>query len=442
MAVTKFSCPECQAVLKSASPIPAGKKLKCPKCGAFFPYSDPAEVAEYDDFAERDDEPEEEEREEASPRKALKKKKKGKSNWVPMLAAGIGAVILLVAAGGYAAYYFLRTPTFSEPLAFVPANSTLIMAADLESVLDQLGAQALFERLIEQRRLRPAECKAKTGLEFRELFSHFTFATTQSAQALAPGPSGTKGMWVIRSRVPFDRGKVLDFMDAKKADKKSLHGKTYYTGTAEQGGNRQTFFVPSNRLIVYMVNFTEGEEAAVLAADGAKIAPPADTMALIDQAKQGQGWVAVPLDPAIKGNLLAAGAGAGGQEGAALAASLQQAKGLTFWVTLDNSVLKANAGFLCNDSASASQLAQVLQKAWEKQTQGVAGGMQMALAVGFLPKPAQDVVRQLIQGVRFSAQGSVALASTQTTLQAVQTALAEAQRSMASGALVPPGSAP
>ena len=37
MPVVTFSCPECDKVLKSAKPIPAGKKIKCPTCAAVFP---------------------------------------------------------------------------------------------------------------------------------------------------------------------------------------------------------------------------------------------------------------------------------------------------------------------------------------------------------------------------------------------------------------------
>ena len=36
MAVFKIACPECGATLKSANPMPPGKKVKCPKCGVGF----------------------------------------------------------------------------------------------------------------------------------------------------------------------------------------------------------------------------------------------------------------------------------------------------------------------------------------------------------------------------------------------------------------------
>ena len=36
MAVTKLTCPECKTVLQPAKPLPAGKSVKCPECGARF----------------------------------------------------------------------------------------------------------------------------------------------------------------------------------------------------------------------------------------------------------------------------------------------------------------------------------------------------------------------------------------------------------------------
>jgi hypothetical protein len=36
MPVSKLNCPECDALLRPAKPLPAGKSVKCPKCGASF----------------------------------------------------------------------------------------------------------------------------------------------------------------------------------------------------------------------------------------------------------------------------------------------------------------------------------------------------------------------------------------------------------------------
>jgi hypothetical protein len=36
MPVRKFTCPDCEAVLRPAKPLPSGKRVTCPKCGAGF----------------------------------------------------------------------------------------------------------------------------------------------------------------------------------------------------------------------------------------------------------------------------------------------------------------------------------------------------------------------------------------------------------------------
>src|SRR5262245_61347192 len=36
MAVSKLICPECEAVLRPAKPLEAGKRVKCPKCRTTF----------------------------------------------------------------------------------------------------------------------------------------------------------------------------------------------------------------------------------------------------------------------------------------------------------------------------------------------------------------------------------------------------------------------
>jgi hypothetical protein len=41
MAVSKLICPECKKVLKPTKPLPEGKKVTCPKCGANFAAKEP-----------------------------------------------------------------------------------------------------------------------------------------------------------------------------------------------------------------------------------------------------------------------------------------------------------------------------------------------------------------------------------------------------------------
>lgn len=45
MANIKYTCPECKAILKPSQPVPAGKKIKCPRCGHPFVASEAEEKA-------------------------------------------------------------------------------------------------------------------------------------------------------------------------------------------------------------------------------------------------------------------------------------------------------------------------------------------------------------------------------------------------------------
>ncbi len=44
MAANKVTCPDCGAILKSSTPMPPGKKVKCPKCGTGFEVPEEEEV--------------------------------------------------------------------------------------------------------------------------------------------------------------------------------------------------------------------------------------------------------------------------------------------------------------------------------------------------------------------------------------------------------------
>src|SRR5262245_5955983 len=46
MSATRLTCPACQATLRLAQAVPAGKQVKCPKCAnLFLPAAEAAETA-------------------------------------------------------------------------------------------------------------------------------------------------------------------------------------------------------------------------------------------------------------------------------------------------------------------------------------------------------------------------------------------------------------
>jgi Zn-finger nucleic acid-binding protein len=210
MAVIRFACPECQSVLKSGNPIALGTKIKCPKCSHVFaltpevkeaaleaeavgaPSSKRGAPEEYAEFDDTEDTDEYEDEYEEKPRPKFKKKKrKTAGNKTLILALSIGGLVLLVAGGGLAAFFWLRGPNYQEPLAFVPSNSTIIMTLDVESFMDQLGLTSQqFEKFLKAGGPSDpnfAKCKEETDLELKELFNQVTLAFANPMQQVFSG---------------------------------------------------------------------------------------------------------------------------------------------------------------------------------------------------------------------------------------------------------------
>ena len=291
--------------MKSAASIAAGTKIKCPKCGGTFGYQpeeEEIEVAEYASFAERDEENDEEEsepEEEVRPRKKLKKKRKSDNTMLVRLIS-IGVVVLLLGGGAFAAFVwpgFLLTATYSEPLAFVPASSEFVASVDLESIGERFGAQSVLESGIANiftnmtgGMIYPKQCKEKTGLEFKELFSHITmFGETLEGQ------DDPKVMFIVKSKNPFSKKKVLEFLGVVESAER-LKGKSYYKRT--ERGIKSALYVPSNRLLIFFdAQCTDADLEKVLTADPKRTGPEGELSSMIDSVRQGQLWFVGQSDP-------------------------------------------------------------------------------------------------------------------------------------------------
>jgi hypothetical protein len=411
MSLTKIACPKCHAALKSGVAIAAGAKIKCPKCGSMFLHEPVEEIAEYDEVAERDDDIDTAEPEEERPRKKLKKKKKTRDNRLLITAVSIGAVVLLIAGGTYAAFQFFRSPSFDEPLAFVPADSNFLLTVDNDTVY-ALGLQQMMSKQFTAAGIALSECKEKTGLDSTELFHQ----QTQTSFVAAPN---AKGLVVYRSKVPFKQSKVVDFLKLK--DEKTLNGKKYYATTIQN--IPMTIYFPSNRLIVWMRNYSESDMKPILEADGTKIALPATSLERVEVARAGATWLFVPVDAAQR-QTLALFAGMGGlsaQESTAYRGLLEKVNSVIAWVKSDGSQMQFNAQVQCADPATASQLSAELQREWDAKIKAVAS--------------------ILVQNASFTAQGNQAQVTVALNVAEVQRWLDPLNFGMPPGVPgVPPGS--
>ncbi len=427
MAVMKIKCPSCTASLKSGAVIAVGTKIKCPKCGGGFVYSPEEETAEYAEVAERDDEvdeeEEQEEQEEVRPKKRLKKKKR-KDNKLVVMAISIGAAVVLLAGGGYAAYRFLRTPDFAEPLAFVPASSNVIIGADVERLVTTLGMQSQIEQFLSQGNtgFTEAECKQQTGLEFLELFNQVTIAVDSSSGGA--GLANPKAVTIVRSKVPFSPSKVEKLLKLREPTR--LNGRKYYT--RNDNASVQKVFMPSSRLIVIVDSGAQNELNAIIGADGTKMAVSAALQTKVESSRQNEIWAVATIDTNLRNMLAAAGTQPDARDSKQFFAALQHVTGAGVWLNSEGGQVKLNAHIECDSASAAALLSSEWQKSFEKETKGLGGAAKLAVGLAMMPPSAQTVVRELIQSIRFGTQGSSATLYCAASLQAVLTAITELQQ--------------
>lgn len=134
MQATKLTCPDCNATLQTAKPIPPGAKIKCPKCGSTFAVpaatngspsavkptnriaatnppsslskkSRPIPKADVDDDEDIDDRP----RKKKKKFKSRKEAGSGAILWVTL-----GVVFVLLAGGGFLTYYLINSNSNSN----------------------------------------------------------------------------------------------------------------------------------------------------------------------------------------------------------------------------------------------------------------------------------------------------------------------------------------
>src|SRR5579871_4173200 len=332
MAVSIFACPDCGSTLKSKQALAAGTKIRCPKCQTIFAIPERNGAAEADDeeapppsrpvaaakevarkaapkppplrprkeeFAEYDD-GEDDEEEEVRPKKKKKFKGKKKSLAInPVLIGGIAGAVLLLAVGGVLGWvwpgFFIKLG--NEPLAYIPPNSTMVMAADIEALIDRLGIGGTVNEYIQQIPAVPgqpklADCKSTTGLEVKELYNQVIFATTAPLQQ-GNQTSDVHSMLVIKSKVPFQRDKVVQYFQMTGKEEK-IKGKTVYKRSSPVSP-RIILYIPTNQIIV-LTPMSDSELEPILASRGIKSALLPETMQMVDSMRQSQAWAVVPFN--------------------------------------------------------------------------------------------------------------------------------------------------
>jgi hypothetical protein len=434
MPLVTFACPECQKVLKSAATVPAGKKLKCPTCGATFPM--PAhEAGSATAITDRPRSP----IPVASPRgddrgtpPGPAQVAKRRSRAVP-IAAGVAALLVL-AVLGIGAWFFLssRGGGQEDPLAYVPPGADFVAGADLPALLDDplLGPQV--EKVIRERVDGGGflgRCEQETGLSTRELLGHALLAGKLDAPApgMPPGRFGPAALpvpaprlgpvtFILKTARPFDPRRVA--RAATDSVRRTAHGKTYYEVNE---GDVRTLYVPSDRIIVLSA-LPARDLDALFASDGRTPAVSADAVALVRGVEANPCWAVLPFEAqAQRDDPAAAGQPRGDAE--TLTDALGTAKGAALWGAPEGERMKFGVNVACADAASATRTAEAAKRAWQEQQAALA-----QLGILFLFRPKTGLAYgELAGSLKFTAEGTTARATADVSRKALAGAAEELQ---------------
>lgn len=364
------------------------------------------------------------------PRRKSRKRQKTGSLSLLLGVAVLGAILLLVAGGGVAFYWFWNAEKNSgggkeDPVAYLPADSSMIIGVDFGTLLEQPGIGPLLEQSIRQKQKGGSnlftDCKQKTGLEFKELFDH-TIVAYRGPLAQANVAAMPPAVVILQSKVPFDQRKIRDSM--KNPESRKLDGKTYYR---VQEHPFQTLFMPSDRIMI-MTSMIDAQVEPVIRADGAQPLLSPDVLALVRRSQRSHLWFVVPFDDSMRQNLERQAPKVAGQmaELKPFLHALAGARGMSLSVTIEGDRVRVTAAIMCAEETSAQNAAGSLETFWTKQTKGL-GGLQLGLGMAMLPPSAQTFAKEVIDTAQFTREGNTVLATAQVSMKSLQDLLRDAQ---------------
>jgi hypothetical protein len=463
MSALTFACPKCDAILKTIKPIPIGKKVRCPTCSLIFeppPHvyeestplpapaprrhgteeSDPERVEDeapalsrkplrrpqrFEEAPEHsaDDLPAEEEEHRPRPKQRRKRRATGVNQLVKLYLM-LGAVTLLFLIGGscVAAWLYInwdknRGTGNEDPLAYVPADSTILVGFDVGTLMNHSAIAAQVDKSFKGSGGHASdwikEVQKETGLQFKELFDHTLSAFKSPA---APGRDFQNVTVILKSKVAFDQNKVRK--SCKSALVRKYKGKTYFEVSE---GRFKTLFMPSNWMIIF-TDVPEAQVQTLIDSNGTQPGLPADALRLAQQAAPSTAWGVAQFDRTIKQAIQQGMAQAGPTLPASFPSMLGRAKGASLSGTWEGNAVHFQVSLACADEPSAKQAADGLQSLWDKQAKG-----QLALMTAFASKFVGSFLRELTDSLQFSSQGTTAQASAQVRVPVLEDLVKEAQ---------------
>jgi hypothetical protein len=486
MPVVTFACPKCGKVLKSPTPIPAGKKIKCPTCAAVFLMPEQAEdemAAAVSDKPRRpgsvapvpndedDDEPrrrprraaddededeprprrrsradEEDDYEDDRPRrKKAKAKGRRRAGGMGLLIGVAAVVLLLVLGGGGTTVYFVwfhgvnRGSGNEDPLAFVPPGTEILVGTDYATLLSDPALGPQFEKAIREQGKSGDffdNVKKGTGLEFKDLLAQTVVASNldslNNAGMMAGGmrggpvaapPAAAPGRNAITMIVRSSRP-----FDQKKvvSSCKDPHHKTAHGKSYYEvnEGEFRTLFMPSNRTLI-MSSLSAAELDPLFASNGTTPAASADAAALVRGVDKTTIWAVLPFEGKTRTKLDdGLRNDPAPPEWQALVNPVAKGKGVAIWGTLQGEQVGIGVNVACADAAAAGQVAQAAEQTWNEQKLKLTA---LTLPLALVAPKTAKLLSELTGSLKFGVDGTVAKASANVSRATVTAAVSEIQ---------------
>jgi hypothetical protein len=451
MPVYSISCPECRTTLKSSKPIPAGKVLDCPKCGVMFaapapkPKREEVEVIEdvevIDDVdviedveVVDDDTPAKpaarrtparpgakpagrkptvgveavDDDEDERPRSKFKSKRKSGSN-NGLLIGLVAAGLVLVLGGGGALAWWLLSGAGDEPLAYLAADSNIIVGIDGQALLNsQLGPK--IEELLNSPALGPlGKYKADVQAQNRDLFQQIVIG-------VKPEGNDAKGTIILKGDTSWNAEKLAKAFGNPTT--KSVGGYSAYQ--VPVGGGPKAIVVP-NKKVALISDLPDDRLSKVLKAGGKTSALTGDTATLVAKAAGNHVWLAIGLDDTMRSQMMAGLNASLAATPAAkpFATAMQQSKGFGLWGKLEGQQVQFSFAMLMSDPAAAQQLTTTMQAESQKAANDLATKAMLAL----MPAPVKALWDEVQNSAQYTTDGTMAVVSVKVYVVSIEAAI-------------------
>jgi uncharacterized protein YkwD len=508
MGPVAYSCPKCRVVLKSATAIPTGKTVKCPKCTTVFTPSSPTQVT-----ARPALQPIRKSAQGIQPigksSQGVKRPSRSIQNaamGVPRRGRGVlvaslfaACLLLFTCVGSSVAVYALKfnenlqaklglagttedfavvgntlsfddlkstiplstakktdptpapVPPSIDALAYVPADSSLLMGTRLSSLLKQpMIAQALEPVFKGEKAAKfLAEVKVNTGIDAQDLCEEIVIAGKPESKkrpmadkGMLLGPFGGiqdflpsgKGVGdsdpitvVFKSKIPFDRKKLAKAL--------AIDGTAVKVGNSEyykppEGLNGPTALIMPNDRIIILTSLPDEKLDPLLSAKSNQPAVAPDLVSMVRKIDQNHIWLAMAIDDGMRRELqqnLPQLAAQAPPEVQAAVPALSQARGLAIWGGLEGNQIKLNVGVNCANGNHAEQLKVSLDHVWNEYVKKMAGQPPFSEQIATLPPYLQTTVKEILQGTQISRNDTMAQVTIKVSTQPLEALFKDAQ---------------